>query len=669
MLFNPITRLFAQVDSLKATSLNEVKVMSTRIPAAKDELPYSITRIDIGKAKNSMQQLSLNEYLFDVPGVFTLNSNNFAQDMRVSIRGFGARSAFGIRGVKIIVDGIPETTPDGQGQIDNLNLDIIDNIEIIRGASSTLYGNASGGVISINTQNTVDKNFFRPAVNFGSFGMRQVQLSSGLRKGKADYFFHGSSLKTDGYRDQSGFETYNFNARMNYQLQENSKLHFQLNYVNSPYAGDSGGLTDEERLENGQQARQRNLDFNTRESVEQLKLGTSFKKIFDHSEVQAYGFYIARDFWASLPFENGGIVSLARSYFGQGLNYSADGRLSNWNYKMQLGYDYADQRDHRMRFQNLAGEQSDKSFGQDESFRNLGAFVLSNISRDAWRISLGIRYDMNLLSAQDLFLVDQDQSGEIEFHTYSPSFGISYELLERHFIHANFSTGFETPTLSELSANPNGLGGFNRIQPQFAKNYELGYKTSNLKTSVEASIFYIESKGDLIPYETAEFPGRSFYRNAGIINRRGFEIAASHKINDKIKTNISYTYSDFKYGSFVLPDGDLNGKTLPGLPPHLATLGIHFKAATWASVRFNSQYRGQLYVNDANDFKENDFVLLNINAQFKWRINKFTLLPYLGVNNVFDAQYSDNIRINAFGRRYFEPGPGVNLYVGLRANL
>jgi len=238
--------IFGQQDSLKAVKLDPITLKVSRISEKNIQIPISISHLEFEKNNDIRQQLSFNEYLLEAPGIFALNSNNFSQDLRVSIRGFGARSAFGIRGIKILVDGIPETTPDGQSQIDNLNLSIIKSIEIIRGPSSALYGNASGGVISINTLDNISKNFVKFGLNMGSYQMQQYQVAFGLKRKNTNYIFQGNKTSTKGYRNQSGFENYNFNLRMRHQFSTTSKLNFHLNYTNSPNAEDSGGLTIEE---------------------------------------------------------------------------------------------------------------------------------------------------------------------------------------------------------------------------------------------------------------------------------------------------------------------------------------------------------------------------------------------------------------------------------------
>ena len=306
--------IWAQQDSLNLIKLEPVILNVSRIAESLENLPISISRLDFREKQDLKQQLSFNEYLSGIPGLFALNANNFSQDLRVSIRGFGARSAFGIRGIKIIVDGIPETTPDGQGQVDNLNLSIIKSMEIIRGPSSTLYGNASGGVISIKTIDEFDKNFAKAGLTLGSYGMQQYQLAFGLKSKKTNYLFQGNKIKTNGFRQQSDFKNYNFNLRMGHIFSDSSKLNVQVNYTNSPYAEDAGGLTIEEVNENRDQARQRNVEFKTEETIRQFKVGTHFTHKWNALTLRTYGFYSSRDFYGLLPFEKGGIVNLARNY-------------------------------------------------------------------------------------------------------------------------------------------------------------------------------------------------------------------------------------------------------------------------------------------------------------------------------------------------------------------
>ena len=438
--------IVSQKDSLRTVKLEPVILNVSRISESLENLPISLTLLNFEEQQDIKQQLSFNEYLSGIPGLFALNANNYSQDLRVSIRGFGARSAFGIRGIKIIVDGIPETTPDGQGQVDNLNLSIIKSIEIIRGPSSTLYGNASGGVISINTNNHFDKNFTKTGVTFGSYGMQQYQLAFGLKSKKTNYLFQGNKIKTNGFRQQSGFENYNFNLRMGHIFSDSSKLNVHVNYTNSPYAEDAGGLTIDEVNEDRDQARQRNVDFKTEETIRQFKVGANFTHQWNEIIFNTYGFYSFRNFYGLLPFENGGIVNLDRNYFGNGSSITFEQNFNKLKNKIQIGYEFAIQVDQRLRFMNLEGIQGVKTLEQKETFASFGFFVLDHFTFGDFLLRTGLRYDSNQLRAKDKFLSDGDDSGDISLNSINPSLGLNYEIGAHSSIYTNFSTSFETPT-------------------------------------------------------------------------------------------------------------------------------------------------------------------------------------------------------------------------------
>ena len=448
-------------------------IKSSRIIEEELKIPISVTNINFEKTQDIRQQLSLHDYIKNVPGLFALNSNNFSQDLRVSIRGFGARSAFGIRGIKIIVDGIPETTPDGQGQIDNLNLGIIKNIEILKGPSASLYGNASGGVISIYTLDSFDENYINTGLTYGSYNFQHYQIRTGYGNKKSSLIVQGTKTQTDGFRTQSGFENYNLNLKFKHLFSDSTKLNIHLNYNDSPYAGDAGGLTLEEVKEDRQQARGRNLDFMTSEKINQFKIGLNFNHKWSQNTFNTYAFYSSRNFNGLLPFEFGGIVNLNRNYFGLGSNYTLKVEGNKLQNTLQFGYDLASQKDDRIRYKNLFGEQGDKTLDQIETFKSLGIYALNHLSMGKFLIRMGIRFDHNNLKAEDLFLSNGNQSGTINLNAFNPSLGISYQLKKQQYIYINFSTSFETPVLSELSANPSNEGGFNTsLKAQKAKNYE-----------------------------------------------------------------------------------------------------------------------------------------------------------------------------------------------------
>ncbi len=665
----PLT-IFSQKDSLRTINLKPVVVKTTRILQQEIRTPAAITSLNFNEYQDNGQQLSFNEYLLNIPGVFALNSNNFSQDLRISIRGFGARSAFGIRGVKIVVDGIPETTPDGQGQIDNLNLSIINNIEVLRGPASFLYGNASGGVVNINTIDFLDESFVKFGLTLGSYNMYQSQATVGLKKEKTSYIFHGNNIKTDGYRNESGFNNYSFNFRALHQISESQKMNFLLNYTDSPMANDAGGLTLEEVNEDRRQARQRNIDFNTGEEINQLKIGVGYNLKWTNLNLNSYAFYSFRNFYGLLPFEFGGVVDLKRNYFGNGTNLTYTINQDKFNNKLQIGYDFSFQKDNRSRFSNQEGIVGAKTLEQDESFNAYGVYLLDHLSLGNLLIRTGLRYDHNVLKVDDDFPSNGVDSDNISLNSISTSLGLNLKIDSQNYVYTNFSTSFETPTLSELSANPIAEGGFNtNLEPQKANNFELGYKRKSSKDQLGISLFYIKTNDDLVPFELENFPDRTFFQNAGSTKRKGIELFYKRSIFKNTSLIASYTFSDFEYSSFEIPSGIFNGNQLPGIPKHLASASLNYSNKKDLKFSFQSRYIGRLYTNNDNSIEDNAYTVHNLNASYSLKAKKITLIPFLGINNIFNEKYNDNIRINAFAGRFYEPAPEINIYGGLRVKI
>ncbi|SCY42426.1 iron complex outermembrane recepter protein [Nonlabens sp. Hel1_33_55] len=654
--------VIAQIDTLETVRIKVNPVID--IENIDESVPFSIDSKSFTNSRQRFQQLSFNEYLEGVPGLFVLSTNNYSQDLRISIRGFGARSAFGIRGIKLVVDGIPETTPDGQGQLDNLTLSIIEDLQVLRGPASLLYGNASGGVININTIRKVDSTFIQAGTTIGNYNMNKFDILGGIKHKNGSTIISGSRTTTDGYRDQSAFETNQLNVRSNFNLDNSSSLNLQLNYTDSPIALDAGGLTIEEVNDNRRQARSANLTFDGREQVRQLKTGISYKKLWKQIGLESYAFYSYRDFDNNLPFENGGQVELYRNYYGHGSYLTYEMNESNYSNKIQLGYALAFQADQRQRFDNLNGERGESNFNQLESFNSYGFYLVDNLEISNWNIQGGLRYDINSLEADDR--TTAANSSQQNLNSWSGSLGLSYNLGNSTYIFSNVSTSFETPALTELSSNPNGGTGFNTdLDPQRAVNYEIGYRQNKARFNWNAALFYIRTSDDLVPFELAQFPNRTFFRNAGSTNRYGLELSGNVLVSNSFTLNGSYTYSRFEYDEYTLNDENFQGNLLPGIPEHLATLGITYQAENKLTVQWNNTYRGELFADDANATNVKSAFISNINLGYPIKFDKLQLSVNGGINNLFDTSYFDNVRINAFGNRYYEPAPGINFYTGI----
>ncbi|WP_038598941.1 TonB-dependent receptor family protein [Dokdonia sp. MED134] len=660
---------YSQTGAIPEQTIDTVIIQSTRIQSTLDRIPAAVSVIKTVPQDATRQQLSLQEYVQGVPGVFTQNVTNFAQDLRVSIRGFGARSSFGIRGIKLIVDGIPETTPDGQGQLDNLTLGIIDRIEVIKGPSSSLYGNASGGVIDIKTRSYDSENLGTEIkVGAGAFGFQNYQATAAIGDSLASYIFHANYIQSDGYRDQSGFEQINTNFKGRFALADSLYLTTILNYTDAPQADDPGGLTLEEVNTNRRQARDRNQLFKTGEAISQLKVGASLEWLINKkSSFTTYGFYSNRLFDGLLPFENGGIVDLNRNYMGQGAAY----RYTKGHNTLQVGYDFAFQNDRRRRFQNLEGEQGDLSLSQKEKFTNLGVYLTDHFNIDKWLFTAGARFDYNKLSADDDFLSDGDDSGSVTLNSFNPSVGVSYAFAKAFIPFVNASTSFETPSLSEVSTSPDGLSGFNEnLAPQKATSVEVGVKGAlSNKLRYQVTTFSINTRDDLVPFELEAFPDREFYRNAGKTNRLGVEVEGQYAFSKNLQARASYTYSDFTYDEFTVGDADYAGNALPGIAKHMSTLGLLYDTEAGFSARVSANFIGSQFAQDSNDTAIDGYELVNVQLSYQTLFREIQIKPYLGINNALDQEYTDNVRINAFGNRFYEPAPGFTMYGGVILNF
>ena len=656
LFYSPLLIFGQKKTSTSTITLNEVILESIKSDKSKNILPLSLSFSDLKDQQGFYQKLSLQEYLVSVPGLFTQNANNYAQDLRISLRGFGARAAFGIRGIKIVVDGIPETTPDGQGQLDNLPLGILKNFEVLRGPSASLYGNASGGVIYLNTIDSLQEGQnIQFQYRFGDFGFKSYEINTFFKGEKTSALIHLNRTQTNGFRFNSGFEQKIVNTKINHTFNSKSSLQLQLNYTNSPRAEDAGGITLENTKIEWRQARQRNIDYDTYEIVNQLKTGLKWSQnISGFWDLESYGFYIYRDFFGKLPFENGGIIDLNRNYYG----YATRLNFQKSNHKFQVGIENNIQKDQRDRYQNLIGNQGELTFSQLEKFSALGVYLLDELNLGEFLIRTNLRFDNLILGASSVI---QDQV----YRVLNPSFGISYKIYPGQILFTNFSTSFETPTLSELSSNPSGLEGLNlNLKPSKAENYEFGWKGNWSKASFEANLFYILSSNEILPYELEAFPGRAFFENTGETKRFGFEFLGSYKTNSwefiASLTEASYQFSG---------DNIMSKKFLPGVPGSQIYLQVQYFTNNDWRIQLTGEHIGSFFANNSNTVKIDPFQKVRLQAAKSFMINDIKISLSTGVNNLFNVRYFDNIRLNAFGGRFYEPAPGRNTYFGVNIGI
>lgn len=648
--------------------LPDYEVSATLLKQPDSKLPFALSQIDRERIQTASLQLSLDEPLQTVPGVFVLNPYNFAQDSRIAIRGFGARANFGIRGIQLIADGIPATLPDGQGSVDAIDLGSTERIQIVRGPASAIYGASSGGVLLLETESGPSVPFLESRFTAGSNDLLQAQLKSGGQRGALGYLMSGAYLDYDGYRDHSETESRRLNAKFDYSLTPSSELTALVNVIDLPKQNDPGGLTREEAEEDPSQARQRNVDFDSGEEVEQATLGLAYaRRLNDQHSIELKSYYRTRDFENRLPFVDGGQVAFERDFYGLGGLY----RFRESELEAIAGLSYELQMDDRERFDNLNGDRGDLVFRQDEEIETIGWFAIASVApMESVIVSAALRQDFTNYEVDDRFLEDGDDSGNRDFDETSPMVGVLWEFRPDLAMYANVARSFEAPTSTEL-ANPSG-GGFNSdLDPQTATSYELGLKGTHAwlgerRMRYELVAFWIDIEDSIVPFELESDPGRDYFRNAGESERTGIEAALAVDLLEGLTLDLSYTWSDFEYTRFDFEGEDFSGNQLPGIPEHFANLQLNYRHESGWFARWNTRYTGSMQADDANTTTVSESTVSDLRIGLLHERGGWTIEPYFGLNNVFDQDYFANIRINAFGGRYYEPALERNLYAGLR---
>ncbi len=606
-----------------------------------------------------------------MPGLFAQNQYNYNQDLRISIRGFGARAAFGIRGVYLNIDGIPETTPDGQGQIDNIPISILSNIEVLRGPSSALYGNAAGGVILMSTQEDLGVNTLKFRAVGGAFGLATSQLTFALRENKFKSLWHFNHSVSEGYRALSGFKQSQLNGTFTYQLAKNHSLKGQFNYTDSPYANDPGSLSLDQVTNGRRMAREANVVYQTTEKINHLKFGLNhqytpnkkdFSALNNAFEMNSYAFFAQRNFQGLLPFLNGGVSEFKRNYYGFGSKAIFKGENKQ---QLVVGIGHALQSDLRSRFQNEKGVVGALVAQQNEVFSNSHGFVTGKIPFQKWVLSAALR--------TDLIHINMDKNQKRNFTALSPSAALGRKIGANQYISFSYAQSFETPTLSELSNAPDGSLGFNEtLDPVKSNNIELTYRgkqfiKNSYKLNWEVSGFISESNGEILPYELPEFPQRQFFKNSGATQRRGVEAMVS-LIGNILEWSNSASFANFTFKENTAIT-ELSGKRIPGIPSHHFNSQIQIKLPAQGQIRLEYQHIGALMANNNNSVKVAPYNVLNLSGAKQLPLKNGALKLFAGINNLTNSLYFDNIRINAFGGRFYEAAPTRHLYMGIELSL
>ena len=663
----------------EAVELERMVVTARRAEDQALEVPASVSVIEADTLRRATQGLALDEALARVPGVFAQNRYNFAQDIRVSLRGFGARSPFGIRGVRLVLDGLPETLADGQSQVDMIDPMFLERVEVIRGPAGALYGNASGGLLSLGVRTGEPDGALELDQRFGAHGMRRTGVSTGGQDGPWNWFAGVSRTELDGYREHSESRRSHLTGRVHHEAGANS-FRLLVDYVDAPGTRDPGSLTAGEVEQDRRQARSAAVDLDAGQSAEQGRLGLVYtRQLGGDQELEVRGFQTRRWFENRLPFEAGGAVEFDRVFTGAGFQYSRTDTLAGRTNRLTAGLDLEDQRDDRQRFDNLSGQKGERVFDQKEQARVAGLFVRNDLDvTSRWDISLGLRHDRVRFSIDDRFIEDGDQSGARNFSEFNYFAGTSFALAPDHRVFANHGTSFETPTFTEF-ANPDGTGGFNPgIAPEQARSLEAGFRGRiGEDFSYELVGYSIRVEDELLPFEP-EAGGRDFFRNAGQTRRRGGELSLDWQFAGQASLYVALSAGRYRFADFTDGEGrDLGGNHIPGLPGRHGFAELAWGRGTPFMVAVNLQAQGSLYADDANQVSVPGHAVINARVARQWQVGDWRIEPFVGVNNLADRDYNSNIRINT--ERFvfdgpnvpapFEPAPGRNWHAGVNLRL
>jgi iron complex outermembrane receptor protein len=673
----------AQSDS-PPVALDPIVVTATRHAERAFDVPASVDVIEGSVIRDGQPAVNLSESLARIPGVFAANRQNYAQDLQISSRGFGARAAFGVRGVRLYQDGIPVTMPDGQGQTGSFSLLSADRIEILRGPFSTLYGNASGGVIAVFTENGTPEPVATVTGGAGSYdawtaGVKLLGTAAGV-----GYVAAGSEFQTDGYRDHSAARRDLFNVKVRFDANESTRVTLIGNYQYQPETQDPLGLTRAQWEANPRQADPSATTFDTRKTIDQTQGGAAVDYRFNADttlHVAGYGGRrMIRQYLAllgSLPLSSGGVADLDRDFGGIGARVDWRTNMLGGPLTLTVGADTDRMHETRKGFVNNSGTLGDLRRNEDDTVQSADVYAEAEwLFLPAFAATIGLRSSVVRYNSEDHYItpVNPDDSGNRRFTNTSPVLGLVYHASPDINVYASYGQGFETPTFAEMAYNPTGTGLNFALDPATSSAVEIGVKTVFARSQrINVALFHIDTEDEIVT--NTAIGGRTTYKNVGKTRRNGAEALWDGELPGGLHGHVALTWLNARFAeafaSGTPPQLVPSGNRLPGVPPAQA-----YGELTWVPGGYGGfntavevQYVGKVYVNDRNTDAAPAYTVTNFRVGLAQATGRATLTEYVRLNNAFDQRYAGSVIVGDANGRFFEPAPGRNWFVGASVDV
>ncbi len=694
---------FAQGTAQKPVVLPEVSVSATRVERDNMDIPASIDTIDQHAIREANPQVNLSEVLNRVPGIVVQNRQNYSQDLQISSRGFGARSTFGVRGLRLIADGIPATMPDGQGQAATFNLSSAKSIEVLRGPFASLYGNSAGGVIQIFTADGPKEPTASVSALYGSYDTSKLGAQYGGQHGPLNVMIDASRFETNGYRDHSSARRDHFNAKFKYDLGSAGVLTLVLNALDQPETEDPLGLSATQVAQNPRQAGgnfapggANAINFNTRKSISQGQAGLTYDvALSSASKLNARVYLGDRQVTQHLAIplatqnafvspgvrtQSGGVVDLDRGFGGAAVRLTHETKLAGGPFMLSAGVDYDRMKERRRGFLNNFGVTADLRRDEDNTVSNTDVYAQAEwqVIKDLSLLA-GLRRSQVQFSSTDYFTAtNANDSGAVDYARTTPAFGATYKIMPLLNVYANFGKGFETPTFAELAYRPAGGTGLNfALQPADSIHREVGLKTligDNGRANV--ALFRVDVTNEIVV--DTNTGGRSTFKNAPGTRREGLEFGWTQKFVHGFEAAASYTRINARFtqgfttvtGTPAVPVTVAAGSKLPGI-----AAANFFGEVTWrhAPSRFHAgvEYRhsGKIYVNDQNAESAAAYNVWNLRAGLQQLGKGWKLTEFVRIDNVGNKNYIGSVIVADANNRFYEPAPGRNYLIGVNAEF